>query len=415
MSESYIGDFIGMEYNGVHSSALGFVRTSNGDRYNLSLLPSFEDQTAQVQGRDETYYFGLNYTDKNISIDIAFDEINESRFRKITKLFSDRKPHKLILDESPYKYYNVKIAESPEIDYLCFDNGGERIYKGEGSLSFVAYNPFAQSTYKYLTDYNSDTMKYWDFKVTKDVAPILNNKIYYTRDSWDNYTPIIFTDEIEFPQKYTQCDASKEFNSSFVYYIFDGTKYTEVENLELETYRLNPSNYYTKNNDFYYEGGNINEWFFSLDLLPNQTYQSYTYDTFISGENKINLYNPGDLETDFEVTIPFTNGSISNLKFYLSSSNTTLVNYQLLLANSIPKKGSDAAIKINTSNNLIYGVDSLDENSKPTGNIYNEYITGGHFFKIPVTYKSEEDYSVVSLQLGKISNAYIKYNYKFYN
>ena len=415
MSESYIGDFIGMEYNGVHSSALGFVRTSNGDRYNLSLLPSFEDQTAQVQGRDETYYFGLNYTDKNISIDIAFDEINESRFRKITKLFSDRKPHKLILDESPYKYYNVKIAESPEIDYLCFDNGGERIYKGEGSLSFIAYNPFAQSTYKYLTDYNSDTMKYWDFKVTKDVAPILNNKIYYTRDSWDNYTPIIFTDEIEFPQKYTQCDASKEFNSSFVYYTFDGTEYTEVENLEPEVYNLNPSNYYTKNSEVYYEGGNINEWFFSLDLLPNQTYRSYIYDTFISGENKINLYNPGDLETDFEVTIPFTNGTISNLKFYLSSSNTTLVNYQLLLANSIPKKGSDAAIKINTSNNLIYGVDSLDENSKPTGNIYNEYITGGHFFKIPVTYKSEEDYSVVSLQLGSISNAYIKYNYKFYN
>ena len=414
MSESYIGDFIGMEYNGVHSSALGFVRTSNGDRYKLSLLPSFEDQTAQVQGRDETYYFGLNYTDKNISIDIAFDEINESRFRKITKLFSDRKPHKLILDESPYKYYNVKIAESPEIDYLCFDNGGERIYKGEGSLSFVAYNPFAQSTYKYLTDYNSDTMKYWDFKVTKDVVPILNNKIYYTRDSWDNYTPIIFTDEIEFPQKYTQCDASKEFNSSFVYYIFDGTEYTEVENLESETYRLNPSNYYTKNNDFYYEGGNINEWFFSLDLLPNQTYQSYTYDTFISGENKINLYNPGDLETDFEVTIPFTEDSISNLKFYLSSFNTTLVNYQLLFNDNILKKGNDAAIKINSMNNLVYGVDSV-ENGKPTGNIYNDSIIGGHFFKIPVTYRGEENYSVVSLQLGSISNAYIKYNYKFYN
>ena len=414
MSESYIGDFIGMEYNGVHSSALGFVRTSNGDRYNLSLLPSFEDQTAQVQGRDETYYFGLNYTDKNISIDIAFDEINESRFRKITKLFSDRKPHKLILDESPYKYYNVKIAESPEIDYLCFDNGGERIYKGEGSLSFVAYNPFAQSTYKYLTDYNSDTMKYWDFKATKDVVPILNNKIYYTRDSWDNYTPIIFTDEIDFPQKYTQCDTNKEFNSSFIYYTFDGTKYTEVKNLESETYMLNPNNYYTKNNDFYYEGGNINEWFFSLDLLPNQTYQSYTYDTFISGENKINLYNPGDLETDFEVTIPFTEDSINNLKFYLSSFNNTLVNYQLLFNDNILKKGNDAAIKINSMNNLVYGVDSV-ENGKPTGNIYNDSIIGGHFFKIPVTYKGEENYSVVSLQLGSISNAYIKYNYKFYN
>ena len=65
-------------------------------------------------------------------------------------------------------------------------------------------------------------------------------------------------------------------------------------------------------------------------------------------------------------------------------------------------------------NNLVYGVDSV-ENGKPTGNIYNEYITGGHFFKIPVTYRGEENYSVVSLQLGSISNAYIKYNYKFYN
>ena len=65
-------------------------------------------------------------------------------------------------------------------------------------------------------------------------------------------------------------------------------------------------------------------------------------------------------------------------------------------------------------NNLVYGVDSV-ENGKPTGNIYNDSIIGGHFFKIPVTYKGEENYSVVSLQLGSISNAYIKYNYKFYN
>ena len=148
--------------------------------------------------------------------------------------------------------------------------------------------------------------------------------------------------------------------------------------------------------------------------MPNQTYQSYTYDTFISGENKINLYNPGDLETDFEVTIPFTNGSINDLKFYLSSFDTTLVNYQLLFNNNILKKGNDVAIKINSMNNLVYGVDSV-ENGKPTGNIYNDSIIGGHFFKIPVTYKGEENYSVVSLQLGNISNAYIEYNYKFYN
>ena len=72
-----------------------------------------------------------------------------------------------------------------------------------------------------------------------------------------------------------------------------------------------------------------------LSAIKNAFYQSYTYDTFISGENKINLYNPGDLETDFEVTIPFTEDSINNLKFYLSSFNNTLVNYQLLFNDNI--------------------------------------------------------------------------------
>ena len=39
------GDFIGFTFNGVHSSELGIIRVSEGDRYNESLLPSLSSKT----------------------------------------------------------------------------------------------------------------------------------------------------------------------------------------------------------------------------------------------------------------------------------------------------------------------------------------------------------------------------------
>jgi hypothetical protein len=39
MSE-FKGDYLGFTYNGVHSSDLGIVRTSNGSRFDENLLPT---------------------------------------------------------------------------------------------------------------------------------------------------------------------------------------------------------------------------------------------------------------------------------------------------------------------------------------------------------------------------------------
>ena len=52
------GDYLGFTYNGFHSSDLGIVRVSDGSRYSENLLPSFQDKTVTVPGKDETYYFG---------------------------------------------------------------------------------------------------------------------------------------------------------------------------------------------------------------------------------------------------------------------------------------------------------------------------------------------------------------------
>jgi hypothetical protein len=37
-------DFIGFSYNGIHSSDLGIIRTSDGSRFNENLLPVSQDK-----------------------------------------------------------------------------------------------------------------------------------------------------------------------------------------------------------------------------------------------------------------------------------------------------------------------------------------------------------------------------------
>ena len=143
------GDFIGFSFNEHRSESLGIVRVSDGSRYNEDLIPTTQDKTVQVPGGDGFYYFGSDYTQRQFSINIAFDELTEKQFRELQQVFGTKELGKLVFDERPYKYYMVKSGK-PQLKYICFGKEGERIYKGEGTLSFTAYYPFAKSVFKFL-------------------------------------------------------------------------------------------------------------------------------------------------------------------------------------------------------------------------------------------------------------------------
>ena len=143
------GDFIGFSFNEHRSESLGIVRVSDGSRYNEDLIPTTQDKTVQVPGGDGFYYFGSDYTQRQFSINIAFDELTEKQFRELQQVFGTKELGKLIFDERPYKYYMVKSSK-PQLKYICFGKDGERIYKGEGTLTFTAYYPFAKSAFKFL-------------------------------------------------------------------------------------------------------------------------------------------------------------------------------------------------------------------------------------------------------------------------
>ena len=156
------GDFIGFTFNNKHSSELGIVRTSDGSRFNENLLPAYSDKTIPTSGGDGTYYFGSNFTQRTFDLSIAFDSLTEKQFRDLKILLGDKRIHPLIFDESPYKVYQAKISGNPSLKYICFEEEGFRIYKGEGNISFVCYYPFAKSRYKYLEEYTRENIPEWD-------------------------------------------------------------------------------------------------------------------------------------------------------------------------------------------------------------------------------------------------------------
>ena len=155
------GDFIGFSYNGVHSSELGIIRTSEGSRFNENLLPTSKDVIVQVPGGDGTYYFGSYYSQRNFTVSYAFDGLSEIQIESLSRVFGDKKIHPLIFDEKPYKTYYAKVTGTTSIKHIPFTSDGERIYKGEGTIQFTCYQPFAICNKKFLQLYNDDNINEW--------------------------------------------------------------------------------------------------------------------------------------------------------------------------------------------------------------------------------------------------------------
>ena len=343
-------DFLGFEFAGQHSSDMGIIRVSDGDRFDEELTPEIKDVTVDVPGMHGEYFFGSTYGVKKFDIKIAYDRLTEEQFRKLRKLYGRQQIGELIFDERPYKKYMVKIENPIELSYVCFDepkkvstqiegikvdgstthtvvratDGTERIYKGEGTINFVCCFPFAKSAFKQI-----------------------------------------------------------------------------------------PS------------GEEESDWVISSGILTAAQYQNF--DSFDSVNSKFEIYNAGDLPTGFRLYIPAAQGNMVNAftLTYAESSNTT---YQDILAvNAITLKPNskngnnliyDCGVLVDTSNQLIIGVSEFTQDSnqnrtyKTSGNIYNEFIDSGYFFKFQPNLAYTDGAEL--LITGDISNAEIFYDYLYF-
>lgn len=145
MSQFTYDDFTGFSFNNIHSSQLGICRVSDGSRYDEIMVPDLEDKITEVEGKNGAYYWYTKDKPRTWEINIAFDEMTEEQFRTFRGLFGVKNIAPLIFDEEPYKVYSAKISAPPQLHYICFVEDGRRIYKGEGTISFIAYYPYAKS------------------------------------------------------------------------------------------------------------------------------------------------------------------------------------------------------------------------------------------------------------------------------
>ncbi|MCD8210484.1 MAG: phage tail family protein [Prevotella sp.] len=58
----------------------------------------------------------------------------------------------LVFDEEPYKHWRAKVDSKPDFKYICFmdEETHQRVYKGEGSVTFICYFPYAFGFDKYV-------------------------------------------------------------------------------------------------------------------------------------------------------------------------------------------------------------------------------------------------------------------------
>lgn len=188
----FSGEYLGFTLGNIHSSQLNITRVVDGNRYNENLLPNLTDSTAQIPGGDGTYYWDTSYTQKPFTINFAFDDLGEEDIRRLKHLFGFKGIQELIFDEFPHKKYMVKCAAPPVLRFIPFGRDGDLIiYKGEGTVSLVAYYPYAIST--------------WDYKFTTGSSQAINNvgdleapfKVFYTAPTYASSNPQTLTFELK--------------------------------------------------------------------------------------------------------------------------------------------------------------------------------------------------------------------------
>lgn len=144
-------DFTGFRLGNIHSDDLHLVVVSSSDRYDKNLLPDPTNYHTDVSGGDGAWYFGQTFGTRDFTINVAYDNVTEPIFRKIQQVLANDKLQDLVFDELPYKTFKAKLKSKPEFKHICFkDRNGDRTYKGEGTLQFICYCPYAFGLNKYV-------------------------------------------------------------------------------------------------------------------------------------------------------------------------------------------------------------------------------------------------------------------------
>ena len=132
---------------------------ADGNRYYEQFSPDFENIVTSVAGQTGSYDFGVDIKEKPITLECFCNGITEFERRWVEGWLAPGKVGKLVYDESPFKYYMVKLASPTNFSFIPYSYGisGEGIlYKGTFTLELVALYPYAVSHFNTLDEVEYD-------------------------------------------------------------------------------------------------------------------------------------------------------------------------------------------------------------------------------------------------------------------
>lgn len=350
------GSFLGFTYNGIHSSTLGLTRVSSNKRYEDNLIPTLKDVTTSIVGADGVVYFGTTYTKRDISVSFAFDGVTNEWFRLMHDWLNGKEIHDLIFDEYPYKIYSAKIVGQSLVKHLKFGEGENEVFKGEGTIKFQCFFPFARSRYLWQEDYNLDNIPEWraDADFYTNWTPVqTGGNVYYDFETEQQARGALVGDEDQFVWVNPQ---------SLLIDTTDTTDPTCNGKVILNYYEDSP---YI----------NYDEWIDSSKIPSSANYGQYDED-----EQTIVLYNAGDVEMPTQWLFTVSETPI-DIGITCGEDYLIIENLQRSHIVSPTGAGGDKYIMIDMPTHVIQGYDSY---MRPTGRVYNRYITMGDFFGIPL-------------------------------
>lgn len=294
-------DYSGFRFGNVHSKDLGLLVVSSSDRYDKNLLPNPTDYSAEIPGSDGQYYYGSTFANREFTLDIAFDSVDEKTWRRISQLFATDKLQDLVFDELPYKTYRAKLSSKPEFKVIGFydKDTKKRIYKGEGTLNFICYFPYAYGFNKYVVraaDYYKTTFpekiitEYYEKENLGRPLPELIKDHYNIKENnnrpWKGGYPTI--EQVQAGELFFDTPDGKKS-------LIDVRNYWDNVPLWEDTAKLltTPTLDYEQELMFMPQFSKVN--FMNLDT-------GFYKDNDVMG-SRLLVYNPGDIAVDWEIKL----------------------------------------------------------------------------------------------------------------
>lgn len=351
------GEYTGFSLNGIHSSELGITRVSDNNRYEENMSADFDLLETSVVGAHQNYFFAKDFKAKTWKLSLGFDKATYAQVRKFKQLMGVTNELELVFDEKPWETWYVVVVDTPTLEFMPVSPSitrapayiwtsnqtspaivDETVLNGECELHLKANFPYAVVRQKFLKH------TYYDASVINAI----NDKG---------------------AQGYL-LDKTKFENAPRAYY-FD-TQYTNMFLTE-SGFTFFSNTYWTK---------------------PKM---EYGIDVIGEAEEKVRVYNCGDIPAPFKFITPNTieakGLSIGDKEFTFEGDGDTSIPY----------------IEYDSRTKLLRGVDSTMHYVR--GKIYNKGIQSGDFFDIPVCEPFQPIELITSFQLTNEDK--IEYNYYY--